>query len=292
MVNVAIIGAGAIGSLFGGLLAEKSHEVVLIGKNPHVGSIRENGLFISSGNRDFSVDVDAVVDTPDKNFDLVVFATKSYDTEDALFEHSDLFDKETLVLSIQNGIGNEEVLHRFNGIGSNNVVGGVTSNGASIVEPGRISWNGVGRTVVGDERVRNILEGIQAPVNFNGNIEGVIWGKALINCGINPIGALTGFYNGEIVEYLKDVLVKVVEEGIEVAEEKEIELEFDPVSEIVEVCRNTSDNKNSMLQDIEANKKTEIDYMNGVISGSDVFTPYNDLLFNLVKSIDCYRFGC
>ncbi len=292
MVNIGIIGAGAIGGLFGGLLAEKSHDVVLIGRNPHIRSIRENGIFVSGENGSFSVDVDAVVDTPDKDFDLVVFATKSYDTENALFEHSDLFDEETLVLSIQNGIGNEEVLRRFNGIDSSKVVGGVTSNGASIVEPGKIRWNGTGRTVVGDERVQNILEGIQAPLEYSENIKGVIWGKTLINCGINPIGALTGFCNGEVVKYLKDVLVEVVKEGVKVAEERGIELEFDPVSEIVKVCRNTSDNKNSMLQDIESNKKTEIDYMNGVISRSDVFTPYNDLLFKLVKSIDCYNFGC
>lgn len=286
MANISIIGAGAIGSLFGGVLSEKGHEVTLIGRDPHISKVKDDGLVIKESDSEINLDIEAVKEAPDRIMDLAIVSTKAYDTEKSILEHSSVIGEDTKVLSIQNGIGNEEVIKEVSFVSEENVIGGVTSNGANLVEPGVVYWNGKGGTIVGDKEVRDIMDTSKIPVDYKRNIEGTIWNKALINCGINPLGALTNMKNGEIVEYSEEVLTKVIEEGKKVAKVRGVKIDSDPVEEAKEICRKTSENENSMLQDLKKGNRTEIDYLNGIIAKEDARTPYNEILFNLVRSID------
>jgi 2-dehydropantoate 2-reductase len=133
------------------------------------------------------------------------------------------------------------------------------------------------------------------PTGVTNNIEGTVWTKILINAGINPFGALTGMKNGELMMFpeLKELMVETVIEGTKVARKINVKLEGDPVSLMLKTAEMTAQNRNSMLQDVEKGKRTEIDFINGAISNlgkrMGVKTPLNNMLTSLVKGLEANR---
>jgi len=292
------MGAGAIGSLFGGYLSNAGNEVILIGRKKHVQVIRRRGLVIRN-KAEFVVKPEAVesVDHVRRRFDLILITVKAYDTEQAVLEVQELIKDKIPVLFLQNGLGIEEVVSKI----MEKPLRGVTMNSSLLSEPGLIIHTGEGDTVVGEqdgsvtqrvEMVADTFSNAGLNTGVTRNIRGTVWLKTLVNSGINPIGALTGMTNGELIQVpsLKRLMVRTVKEGATVAEKEGVNLEEDPVLLTLKTAELTKNNKNSMLQDVLKKRRTEIDFINGAISKygsrSAVSTPINDVLTELVKGLE------
>jgi 2-dehydropantoate 2-reductase len=295
------MGAGALGSLYGGLLSNAGHEVVLVGREPHVHAVMRDGLLVRS-QTDITVRVHAVTSTDQVKgpFHLILLTVKAYDTRQAARLVTHLMDDTTALICLQNGLGPaidaSEIV--------NHPIRGVTSHGALMIQPGVIAHTGIGDTVLGEltNRLTPRVQTFAAMFNATGiptapttNIQGVVWTKTLVNCGINPFGALTGLTNGALVRApaLKALMCQTVEEGLAVASKLDVTLEDDPVERMLTIAEATANNKNSMLQDMLQNRRTEIDYLNGAVArmGKKVHVPVvlNEVLTNLVKAFEQQR---
>jgi 2-dehydropantoate 2-reductase len=301
-VRIAVVGSGAMGSLFGAFLAESGNDVVLVDVwREHIDAINRFGLKVSGVSGERIVRVKATTNHSEVGLvDLVILFVKSYDTEQAIRDSLTMISDETVVLTCQNGVGNVERIGEV--IGISHVICGATMQGATLVRPGEIFHAGSGITYIGelDGSVSERIKKIEAIFNNAGirteisrNIYGMIWSKLLINAGINPFGALTRLRNGELLEVpgMLELMTQAVNEGVEVAKALGIKLEIgDPVEALINTCRATAKNKNSMLQDIERGRRTEIDVINGAIvkygRKVGVKTPVNELLTTLIRGLE------
>ncbi len=299
-MRIAVVGAGAIGSLFGGLLAKAGNEVTLIGRRSHMETITLRGLNIEGRQRHIITNLQAIsyaAEAEKRDFELVLLTVKAYDTGQAVSAAKRLIKEETVLLSLQNGLGVEESALTL--IRRENLMRGVTCCAAILDKPGVVIHTGMGKTVVGEldgvttprtQRVAEALRDAGLPTKVTSNIHGAVWMKTLVNAGINPFAALTGMRNGELLRFegLKGLMVETVEEGHKVAEKLRVELEGDPASQMLSTAEATAGNMNSMLIDVERGQPTEIDFMNGAIwrlgERAGVPTPLNRLLTHLVKA--------
>lgn len=292
--KIVVLGAGAVGSLFGAMLREGGFDVTLVSRNvEHVDAINMNGLVVKTpadgGGEEDSVTIKADTKLSGEP-DLIILAVKAYDVESAL---ASVRDFACPVLCIQNGIGVEEIAAKV--IGAERVVRGVTFMGATFAGPGCVVNAGIGETLIGrgkhSEKIAEVFSRSGLSTNVTDNITGVVWTKSLVNCGMNAFGALTGLRNGELAEVpgLIEAMIATVEEGAAVAEPCGVKIEG-PQEKLLDVAELTAKNKNSMLQDIERGKRTEIDFLNGAVSriGKEkgVPTPLNDVLTALVKGLE------
>jgi 2-dehydropantoate 2-reductase len=300
--TVVIVGPGAVGCLFGGILREAGHEVVMLDHEPaRAEKIKRDGIHIEgiSGNRNIRVRATArALDLPDS--DLVIIATKSYDTEKAVLSVAGAIGPLTPVLTLQNGLGNVEMISRT--VGADKTVGGITSQGANVIGPGSIIHAGTGKTVIGTpanrqteylEKTRAILDSAGFAPQVSYDLEGTIWGKLVINVGINALTAVLRLNNGRLLDFTGSRLIMkaAVEEAVSVARAKHIKLAHEnPLAQVEEVCGLTAKNVSSMLQDVFAGRKTEIVNINGAVArlGAELglATPVNDLLTALVQTIE------
>ncbi|NJE26853.1 2-dehydropantoate 2-reductase [Thermococcus sp. MV5] len=293
-MRIYVLGAGSIGSLFGALLSEAGEDVTLIGRYEHMREINERGLKIV-GIKEFTTYPKAFTEMPPEPPDLLILSTKSYSTAHALECAKESIGHNTWILSIQNGLGNEEEALKY----TENVLGGITTNGAVLEKWGVVRWVGEGITIVGQypkgrgifaDKVVKMFDRAGLKTKLSENIVGWKWAKAIVNSAINPIGAILDIKNGRILEeeYLLDLAERVVEEGCQVATQLGIEFEKHPLEFLIETLENTQENYNSMLQDIKRGKKTEIDFINGRIVeyGREIGlgTPLNFALWSLVKA--------
>lgn len=298
-MKIAIIGSGAMGSLYGGILAESGHEVYFIDVfKEHVNAINSNGLcIIKDGEERYIKNVKAFVDSNVIGIvDLAIVFVKSTITDIAVEGNKNILGKDTSVLTLQNGLGNIEKINKV--VDISQIIVGTSANGASFVEPGKIRHSGHGGTVLGEitgevtERIKEIHKIMDLKelgnAKISQNVMSLIWEKLIVNCGINPLTALTNMKNGELLENKEseDILEKIVAEAIMVAEKSNIKLNFDNANYCKEVCRATSENTSSMLSDVLNNRKTEIMNINGAIVriGEElgIDTPYNRTLTNLI----------
>lgn len=292
------MGAGSIGSLFGGYLAMAGNEVVLVGRKEHIQTIKKSGLEIRDGTTHI-VNLSAVTSPTQIEglFDLILLTVKAYDTRQAVMQVRKFKDSETTLLCLQNGLGPEEIAAEHVEM----PLRGVTMHASLLLEPGVIIHTGNGDTIIGErdghvsERLKmiaSVFSNAGLNTKITDNIGGVVWTKTLVNSGINPFGALTGMRNGELLQVpdLKRLIVRTVEEGVNVADKIGINLEEDPVSLAIKTAELTANNKNSMLQDILRKKRTEIDFINGAISEQGrknrVSTPINDVLTGFIKALE------
>lgn len=293
-MRIYVLGAGSIGSLFGALLSEAGEDVTLIGRPEHMKEINERGLKIV-GIKEFTTYPKALTEMPPEPPDLLILSTKSHSTAYALECAKGSIGPNTWILSIQNGLGNEEEALKY----TENVLGGITTNGAVLEKWGVVRWVGEGITIVGQypkgreifaDEVVKIFNKAGLKTKLSENIVGWKWVKAIVNSAINPIGAVLEVKNGKILEeeYLLELAKRVVKEGCQVATQLGIEFEKHPIEFLIETLENTQENYNSMLQDIKRRKKTEIDFINGKIVeyGREIGleTPLNFALWSLVKA--------
>jgi 2-dehydropantoate 2-reductase len=301
-LRIAVVGAGAIGCLFGGRLHIAGQTVLLIHhKRSVAASIEKKGISIRelSGKVVRShIQTRTRLSRRDKS-DLVLVTVKAYDSRAvaSLLKKSGI--RNVPVLSLQNGLGNVEELGRK--LGSDSIIAGTTTDGAMTTGPGEVIHTGRGMTWVGEMngKVSDRCLAIQRAFRKAGfstiisnNIKGVLWAKAIVNSAINPITAITRVRNGDVrkIPGLREIASEGVDEGVAVAQANGILLKPSPKSLLAKVLALTPRNKSSMLQDIEAGRKTEIRQLNGSISrlGSlvGVSTPFNDLLTRLVLALE------
>jgi len=301
-MKIAIIGAGALGSLFGGLLAQSGQEVWLF--NPHfkehIEKIKTDGLWIEQNGTSKCIKVKATCDIAEiEEAELVGIFVKAYDTEAAVRAALPIIRAKTVVLSVQNGLGNLDIMARY--VEKERLLGGITAQGATLLGPGRIKWAGRGPTRLGafqpspktDAIANRIIEmfnqaGIETA--WEADIKRAVWEKLLINSGINALTALFGVKNGVLVSdaSLNEIMRAVLREAVTVAQKRGFDFAFDEIiRRTEEVCHKTAENLSSMLQDVRRGKQTEIDYINGAIVKEaerlGIPTPLNRLLTLLVK---------
>lgn len=291
-----MFGAGALGSLVGGLLSQR-HEVVLAGRRPHVMAIRRKGLRIT-GRTELLVKPHSVEDISDvPTPDVILLTVKAYDTPQAV-DALEPFWRTSIFLSLQNGLGNEDVLAAR----VERVLGGVTNHGVTFLGPGEVYHAGVGETYVGPYKGTVPQDGAEVvkafresgmPASLVEDIGRELWLKALLNACINPLTGLLRVRNGYILERdaLRDSVGMIVEEGIKVAHSYGIHLDRDEVLERVwTVAKATAENRSSMLQDLERGRGTEVDAINGAIvelgRAKGVSCRVNSLLTLLVKAAE------
>ncbi len=288
-MRIVVFGAGAIGALFGAYLSG-NHNATLICREIYARAINENGLRIT-GLSDFVARPRAVSSTEGvEPPELLIFTVKAYDTAGAAEDAANLVGNSTKILSLQNGLGNLEVLAKA--FPDTEIIGGVTSQGAILQKPGVIEHTGKSYTFIGDETVASLLTDSGIDSVFTPGIQSEIWYKAIVNSVINPIGTLMGDRNGLLVRdnSFLPLARRIVKEGVEVANSKGNNLIFEKAWEkTIQVATETSENICSMRKDVEAGKRTEIEQMNGAIArfGMDagIHTPANSLMTALIKSL-------
>ncbi|MFW9909329.1 MAG: ketopantoate reductase family protein [Candidatus Thorarchaeota archaeon] len=301
-MKIVVMGSGAIGCLYGGLLnLANPGTVTLVGRNPVVESVKSNGLRILGAMGNHEIQIEATEDASTiESADLVLITTKTYDTATASKEIKHLVDKGAYVMPLQNGIGTESLVAET--LNTTRVLRATTCMGALMLAPGVVTATGKGITEIGSVypenldmvgKVADLFQDAGLSVKASDNIQGVIWTKTIVNCGINPVGALTNMTNGEIYENtaLRKLVIRLVEETAAVAQALGVELTTDnPVRYALGTAKATSENINSMLQDIRARKKTEIDSITGaVISFAHelgIDTPVSEAIYSLVKAIE------
>ncbi|MFH1539070.1 MAG: 2-dehydropantoate 2-reductase [bacterium] len=299
-MRIAVVGTGALGTLFGGLLAKSGQDVLLLDNHPERAEhINRKGLRFEGISGDLEIPAKATSDYSEaEGADWFLFCVKAYSTAAAAEQIAPFVAEKSTVLTLQNGIGNVEKICEF--IPSGRVAAGTTSNGANVRGPGHIHHAGAGETIVGEldgsesERLKKISEVLTAagfPTRTSGNVEGLLWGKLLVNVGINPLTAILRIRNGEILERppTLDLMHLAVLEAYRVCLKKGIKLEFpDPVKKVEEVARLTANNISSMHQDVRAGKQTEIDAICGAVVEAgrefDVETPINEMFFKILKA--------
>lgn len=288
MMKIQIMGAGALGCLYGYLL-QKKYDVLFVARGKQLEALRK-GLKVTGLLEDF-VDVDVVGKPCDA--DLTLVTVKSYDTEGV----AKILSKVGcgIVLSLQNGIGNEEILMRY----LERVLSGVTTYASNLVDYGWIEFTGVGYTFVGDvsgkicDDVSTVVD-VMKSCGINAvAVEDIVkrkWIKTVINSVINPITTILRVRNGAIIEIEEvwDLALKVLREGELVLNSMGFNVKLE--EDLKEVLMKTANNRSSMLQDIERGRRTEIDFINGAIvrkaSEIGIDVPYNRVLMSIVKALE------
>ena len=301
-MKIVILGAGAMGCLYGGHLAKDNEVWLLDVWKGHVDEINRKGLLIEGISGDRVVkNIKATTNAADIGVADVVFVfVKSTITDLAIIQNKCIFGNNTIVLTLQNGLGNIDKINQS--IDSKNILAGVTSHGATMLSPGKIYHAGIGTTHIGEldglvtkrvESIAHILRTAGLETLISENVSGLIWGKLLVNVGINALTAITGFKNGELIQNkeTEELLALAVEEAWNIAKANNIVLSYDdPIYHTKQVCKSTAENRSSMLQDVSNKRKTEIDMINGAIVREGkrigVPTPVNTVLTNLIKAIE------
>lgn len=301
-MKIVLVGPGAMGCLFAAFLTKSQQEIWLLDKNKErAEKINQRGIIIEgiSGNRQAQVKV--VVDAKEiGQADLIIVAVKSYDTKQAISQVRPFLGENTKVLTLQNGVGNIEIISEV--VGNEKVIGGVTSQGATLLDVGHIKHAGRGETVIGRiggkipvemRSIRELFNQAGLETRISRDIKGLLWSKLIINAGINALTAITRLNNGRLIEFegTRRILRQAVTEAIRIAKRKRIKLIYDdPLAKVEAVCEATGPNVSSMLQDVLRKKRTEIDFINGVIvrQGQElgIPVPVNSLLVDLVKTIE------
>ena len=302
-MKIAIVGSGALGCLVAGFLKNKTKEDVWIFEKSEekAKKFREDGIKVEGTSGNFLVKLNATTDPKELGTcDLVIVCVKSYSTEDACKDIKEIVSENTNVMTLQNGIGNVQILNDY--FGAEKVIAGITNHGATLLGIGHVRHAGKGDTIIGksDGKLSGALKnisGILAKAGFetkiSKDIDSVIWSKLIINVGINALTAILRLTNGRLVEYeeARSLMRSAVQEAARIVKRKRIKLAYDdPIQKVESVCKATASNVSSMLQDVLNRKRTEIDFINGAIvrqgKSLGIPAPVNEVLTNLVKTIE------
>ena len=298
-MHFLIVGPGAMGCLFAARLKMAGYRVTLLDYIAERAAwINRQGIMVQGVSGEYTARVPVVTGPPSDPPDLALICVKAYKTREAGLEIKDGIGPETAVVTLQNGLGNLETLEEI--FGRERVLGGVTSEGATLLSQGKIRHAGHGDTIVGPGSASDGPSGILfTAFNRAGfktrvveDVHDLIWGKLIINVGINALTAVLRVKNGRLPELpgIRRIMEGAVREAVAVSEAKNIHLPYpDPIGRVTEVCRATADNIASMLQDVLKGKMTEIEAINGAIvregKALGIPTPINQTLTSLVQGI-------
>ncbi|MHA1155207.1 MAG: ketopantoate reductase family protein [Candidatus Heimdallarchaeota archaeon] len=303
-----VLGSGSVGSLIGGLLTREGYNVFMIGRAPHITITGGNGLKIqgliekqvepiNAGTFDY---IYPIVEMLNDEINYIIITTKAHQTRQAAEEIMPIVCKHTTIVSIQNGIGTEEILQEL--YPDNLVLRGVTSIGVSRPKPGVVDYSGRGKTLIGyttdaEKEKANLL--VQAlnksglETELESNIQGAVFTKTIVNCALNPLTAIHQVKNAEIYKQkvLRNKATTLAKEAWTVTKKLGIKLPVeDPVKYAMDVIKKTGENTNSMLSDVRNKKKTEIDFITGkIVSFADeleIEVPHNKEVYKEILAIE------
>ncbi|MDS0259931.1 2-dehydropantoate 2-reductase [Haloarcula sp. S1CR25-12] len=295
-MDIAVVGAGSLGSLLGGLLA-REHDVTLVGRDPHVSAVDRDGLTVT-GVEQFDVSPAARTDPP-AEADLAVVAVKSYDTAAVAAQLADC--DLGACLSVQNGMGNESRLAEAL---SCPVLAGTCTYGARLAEPGTVAFTGRGDVVLGAreggpsetaDRVGAAFTAAGVETTVATDMPRRLWEKLAVNTAVNAATALARVENGALVDGPgRSLAADAARETARVAREQGVDLPDErAVERTRQVVRDTAANRSSMLGDVEAGRETEIDAINGyVVRVAAEPVPVNTTLSRLVRTWETEQERC
>lgn len=302
-MKIAIVGPGAVGCLFAALLSKAGQEVILIDHDQQRAEfISENGLHIEGIGGSYKITVPAAA-SPEAvaQAEVILICVKSYHTVEATERLKPYLSDNCRILTLQNGVGNVEALSEI--FGAEKVWGGVTAQGATYLGLGNVRHAGNGQTTIGAvigpgqekelEGFASLLTNAGIKANVAENVQNLVWSKLIINVGINALTAITALKNGQLLEFAgtEKLMELAVDEAEKVAAALKIEIIHEvPINQVKAVAEATAANVSSMLQDVLAKRRTEIDHINGAIvsigKNHGIPTPVNLSLALLVKTIE------
>ncbi len=309
-MRILVMGAGAIGSVFGGLLARIGQDVTMIGRSQNMGAVQEHGVVIS-GIWGIHIIEDIatatrVEDIPaDSSFEAILITTKAYDTASAVESVLPFVGPDTLVVSLQNGLGNLETITRL--VGPERAVGGRVIFGVDMVEPGHPHITVYGGEVLlgtpGGVITESLLKLVDTityagiPTRAVDNIDAAIWGKALYNVSLNALSALLNVPYGALLnsDASRLLMETLINETFEVAHAANAPLLWRTTEEyrqvlFEELIPPTAAHYSSMHADLRKGKRTEIDSLNGAVLRlgweHGIAAPVNATLTLLIKSAE------
>lgn len=302
--RIAVVGAGAVGCYFGGMLARAGAPVTLIGRAQHVEAMTRNGLFLESLHFQQQIAISAATDLEAaREAELVLLCVKTLDTEETAVALAPHLAPGALVISLQNGVDNVE---RIRAAANLDALPAVVYVSAEMSAPGAVKHNGRGDLVIGDlpgrgdqrrepqlELIAAAFSRAEVPCRVSDNIQAELWTKLMINCAYNAISALGRARYAKIVQNpcTREVMVRAIEESLSVARASGVQLpDRDYVELGLSFAKATPEALSSTAQDIARGKRTEIDSLNGYVSrrGAElgVSTPVNQTLHALVKLLE------
>jgi len=302
-MKIAIVGAGAMGSLFGALLAESGNLVWLLDIwAEHIEAVKAGGLTIERDDQTRCVAIHATTN-PEKigTAELVVVFVKSIHTESAAYTAGELAGDTGLVLTLQNGMGNAEII--AGAVEPDRIIAGTTAHGATLLGPGHIRHAGSGPTVIGMwpggqhpglREIAAIFTAAGISTDTVDDIRPVIWEKLLVNVGINAITALTGIKNGQLLDLstTRDISRAAVEEAMAVARKLGVRVRADAVEHVFKIAAATGANRSSMGQDVDNRRATEIAAINGAVvreaAKAGLKVPVNETLTALIETLQSH----
>ena len=300
-MRICVIGCGAVGSLFAAHLAKAGEAEIWAYDiwEDHIDAIRKNGLKLS-GAADFTARLNATSDPNEvPRCDYGIVATKAIHTRSAIAQMAHIFDANSAVCSVQNGVGNEEIIAEH----VRYVIRGTTFPAGHPIAPGHVSYDIKGDTWIGPFEPTNPpmskvdeLAGLVTHAGMNTialkDARGAQWTKLIFNVSTNPVGALTLLHHGAAARFqpTSQLFNDLIIEGEAVAKKLGIELHGDPRQLVQKGASAPGKHKASMLQDVLSTRQTEVDFMNGAIvkwgEKVGVPTPLNKALWELIKGLE------
>lgn len=304
-MNLIVVGPGAVGCLFAGLMAEAGYRVQLLDKRPERAvHISSHGVRIEDIGGARTIPVRNTIEASGMDpADVVFICVKAYDTASAIAAVLPAIREHTVVISMQNGLGNLDEMAKL--VHPDRLLAAITTAGSTYLGPGHIRYAGAGVTTLAPftqagepqaQRMADLLIGASIIAATAVDINAMLWSKLVINASICPVSVVSGLTNGRILQSPEwsRRLFQSAEEAFAVARAKNIRLLYEnPVQSVREVCANTAGNLSSMLQDYRRGKKTEIEAINGVIvreaDARGVPAPVNRQLYNQVLDLTAGR---
>jgi 2-dehydropantoate 2-reductase len=292
--RIAVMGAGAVGCYYGGMLARAGHEVVLIGRPEHVRAIERDGLWLETKGFDERVRVSASTETRAiEGATLVLFCVKATDTESAAAAMRPHLAPDALVLSLQNGVDNAE---RLRAVLAQTVAAAVVYVAVGMAGPGHVKHHGRGELVIepvgGSEALVRLLIGAGVPTEVSDNVRGALWAKLILNCAYNAVSAITQLPYGRLAqqEGVQALMREVVSECLAVARADAVQVPGDVAAAVRKIAETMPAQFSSTAQDLARGKRSEIDHLNGHVlrrgAALGVATPVNSVLHTLVRLLE------
>lgn len=295
-IRVAVLGAGAVGCYFGGMLARAGHEVTLIGRPVHVAAFKAKGLHFEGLTFDERVPVKASTDASSvRGARLVLFCVKSTDTEDAAAQIAPFLDAGAVVVNLQNGVDNTE---RIQARIAQPVIPAVVYVATEMAGPGHLKHHGRGDLVIGsphaawNESLKTWFEAAGVPVAVSDNVAGELWAKLVVNCAYNALSAITQLPYGKMIAGagVRELMRDVVEESLAVAKASGVTMAPGMLERTYKIAEAMPTQLSSTAQDLARGKPTEIEHLNGFVvrrgAALGVPTPANRALYALVRLLE------
>lgn len=293
-MKFAVMGAGAVGCYYGGMLARAGHEVMLIARPQHVEAVRQKGLLLETQTFREHVPLQASTEpSAVHGAQCVLLCVKSTDTAAAAAAIAPHLAADTVVLSLQNGVDNAE---RAQAVLAQTVVPAVVYVATEMVGPGHVKHHGRGELVIGPSKQSEALvaEFAQAgvPVQISDNVAGALWAKLIVNCAYNALSAITQLPYGRLVQGqgVEAVMRDVVDECLAVAQACGVRVPGDAWAAVQAIARSMPTQYSSTAQDLARGRRSEVDYLNGhVVRQGErlgIATPANRVLQALVKTLE------